>query len=97
MLTRLHTLSTAASNTWGPIPPHSQRRTTKKIANNTTTTSTTRKATRANGICHYSLLPWLPKPHLDRLQGDSYRGPRVGDGPHQVYLGLVLTLGIEKP
>jgi hypothetical protein len=77
------------------LPTHSHRRTTKKIANNAT--STTRTATRAKGISEPSLLPLLPKRGSDRLQGVPDRGPRVGDGAHQVFLDLVSTLGVEEP
>jgi hypothetical protein len=80
------------------LPTHSHRRTTKKVANNATSaTSTTRMATRAKGISEPSLLPLLPERGSDRLQGVPDRGPRVGDGAHQVFLSLVSTLGVEEP
>jgi hypothetical protein len=70
ILTRLHTLCVAASNTREPILPHSHRRATKKIANNTTNASSTNRMTsKGNGISPPAFLPRLPEPRSDRLQG----------------------------
>src|SRR5918993_2709702 len=44
-----------------------------------------------------SVLWRLPELRSDGLQGVPDRGPRVGNGPHQVYLGLIVGLGVEQP